>query len=306
MSNIQGGAQTSRVMVTVHGAGDWPIGYAQPMLQAITSGLLPAVQGLQVLEANYTDVLKSLAMQAARAAAGNSAQPLMNALVSDHLQSTIKTLNPEQLLQNLIRGLPQVAGLAASTFFPGSEIVLNALCQIITHQTLDQLKNSLLAGIFPTVQDVVVYLYAQASFQNAFRQRLIDQLHAAQNFDEVILVSHSLGAVIAFDVLNTWTGSQPNITSWFTMGCPLAKVLRIDSDRQPQLANPNVVGRWFNVYNPHDLIANPLTATFTKDSVYDIFVDVKDPQHTDPGSAHDYFSNPHALKLVADAINAFG
>ena len=191
-------------------------------------------------------------------------------------------------------------------FFPGSEVALNALCQLVTHKTLAQLKNDVLAGITPTVQDVCTYLYSTLNFQNSFRQKLIDQLHAAQKYDEVILVSHSLGTVIAFDVLNTWTEAKPYIATWFTMGCPLAKVLRLASGRPPQLGNPQIVERWYNVYNTHDLIANPLSPTFVKDGVYDIFVEVKDPLHTDPASAHDYFSNDHALKLVADAINAFG
>jgi hypothetical protein len=209
-------------------------------------------------------------------------------------------------LQNIINSAPQLAGVAVSVFFPGSEIVLNTLCQLITHKSLAQLKNDLLSGIGPTIQDVCVYLYAASTFQNAFRQKLIDKLHEAQQYDEVILISHSLGTVIAFDVLNAWTEAKPNITAWFTMGCPLAKALRLASGRQPQLSNPNVAARWYNVYNTHDLVANPLSPTFVKDGVYDIFVDVKDPQHTDPASAHDYFTNDHALKLIADAINAFG
>jgi hypothetical protein len=55
------------------------------------------------------------------------------------------------------------------------------------------------------------------------------------------------------------------------------------------------------------LVANPLSPTFTKPgySVFDIFVDLIDPAMADPKSAHNYFENPNALKVVADAIAAF-
>ena len=308
MSNIRGDASTwSRGIVVIHGAGDWPTDYSIPMVERIKSMIdSPDAQQLKRVEVNYSDVLNSTTMQTARAASGDSSKMFMNALVNEHLQSTMNALKPEQLLQNLISGAPQLAGVAVSVFFPGSEIVLNTLCQLITHKSLAQIKNDVLSGIGPTIQDVCVYLYAASTFQNAFRQKLIDKLHEAQQYDEVILVSHSLGTVIAFDVLNAWTEAKPNITSWFTMGCPLAKALRLASGRQSQLANPQIVDRWYNVYNTHDLVANMLSPTFVKDGVYDIFVDVKDPQHIDPASAHDYFTNDHALKLVADAINAFG
>jgi hypothetical protein len=237
-----------------------------------------------------------------------------NMMVNDHLQAMMSTLAPDQMVKKLIGGAPQIAALGVAVLFPWSDLVLNALTQVIAGKSLAQVQSEVIAGIGPTIEDVCVYLYGNATLQAAFRQKLIDQLHAAQKFDEVILISHSLGTVIAFDVLNAWTEPTPKIPVWFTMGCPLAKALRLDSGRQPQLNCPNV-DRWYNVYNTNDLVANPLSPIFAlldspsspnrRNSVYDIFVQAKVPNNIDPIVAHDYYANDNALRVVADAIAAF-
>jgi len=308
MSNIHGDAQVSRVMVTIHGAGDWDPGYSIPMLEKI-KGLIPLSQAQQLdrLEVNFSDVLKAGRAQATSTAIRDSHTLFMNTLANENLQATMATLTPDQFIKNLLALAPQLLGRGVAALFPGADTALNLLSKIVAGKSLAQFIQDTLGGISPTIQDVCVYLYGDTTLQQAFQLTLQDQLHEAQKYDEVILVSHSLGTVIAFDVLNAWTEAKPHITTWFTMGCPLAKVLQIDTGRQAQLTNPAMVDRWYNVYNTHDLVANPLSPTFSKDAVYDIFVEVKDPPgKTDPASAHDYFTNDHALKLVADAINAFG
>ena len=94
MSIIHGDAQVSRAMITVHGAGNWPIGYAQPMLQAIQGSLSPQIQQLDVLEVNYSDVIMSAAAQVARTTTAASANTFMNALATEHVQSAMGALSP--------------------------------------------------------------------------------------------------------------------------------------------------------------------------------------------------------------------
>lgn len=295
----------SRAMVIIHGAGDWPIDYSKPMVETIQGFIdSPVAKQFERIEVNYSDVIKSSAAQAARATLGQSQTTFMNAIMNEHLQASMNAIGTDQLLKRMIGQTPQLVGLATAALFPGSDAVLNALAQIIFGKSLAQLRNEVLSAITPTIQDVCLYLYATA-FENQFRQRLRDKLHEAQKFDEVILVSHSLGTVIAFDVLNAWTEATPKIPVWFTMGCPLAKVLRLASGRNAELTKPSVVKRWFNIYNTHDLVANMLSPTFFRDGVYDVFCELKDPTKTDPGSAHDYFTNNNALKLVADVIGVF-
>ena len=295
----------TRAMVIIHGAGNWSLGYSKPVVESIQGFInSPAAKQFERIEVNYSDVIMSAAAQAARATLGQSQTTFMNAMLNEHLQASMNAIGTDQLLKRMIAQTPQLIGLATAALFPGSDIVLNALAQIICGKSLAQLRSDVLSAITPTIQDVCLYLYATA-FENQFRQRLIDKLHEAQKFDQVILLSHSLGTVIAFDVLNAWTEAIPQIPVWFTMGCPLAKVLRLASGRNAELTKPSLVKRWFNVYNTHDLVANPLSPTFFKDGVYDVFCELKDPTKTDPGSAHDYYSNDHALKLVAEVIEAF-
>ena len=295
----------SRAMVIIHGAGEWPIDYSKPMVETIQGFIdSPVAKQFERIEVNYSDVIKSSAAQAARATLGQSQTTFMNAMMSEHLQASMNAIGTDQLLKRMIGQTPQLIGLATAALFPGSDVVLNALSQIACGKPLAQLRSEVLSAVAPTIQDVCLYLYATA-FENQFRQCLIDKLHQAQTFDEVILVSHSLGTVIAFDVLNSWTEATPNIPVWFTMGCPLAKVLRLASGRTAELTKPSLVKRWFNVYNTHDLVANMLSPTFFKDGVYDVFCELKDPTKSDPGSAHDYFTNDHALKLIAEVIETF-
>ncbi|MBI5032330.1 MAG: hypothetical protein HZB51_17505 [Chloroflexi bacterium] len=295
----------SRAMVIIHGAGDWPIGYSKPMVETIQGFIdSPVTNQFERIEVNYSDVIKSSAAQAARATLGQSQAMFMNALMNEHLQASMNALGTDQLLKRMVGQTPQFIGLATAALFPGSDIVLNALAQIICGKSLAQLRNEVLSAIAPTIQDVCLYLSATA-FENQFRQKLIDKLHEAQKFDEVILVSHSLGTVITFDVLNAWKEETPKIPVWFTMGCPLAKVLRLASGRSAELKKPSLVKRWFNIYNTNDLVANMLSPTFNKDGVYDVFCALKDPAKSDPGSAHDYFTNSNALRLVADVIATF-
>lgn len=138
------------------------------------------------------------------------------------------------------------------------------------------------------------------------RQQLSDALDEASRYKNVVLVSHSLGSVVALDGINRW--AQPGcVTNWFTLGSPLSKIRRVRDDGTPnELVYPNVV-LWNNLYDTDDLIANPLGPEFSpqvtneisdKPYVRDIFVNAGD----DPVSAHAYYFNKPSLKLIADAL----
>jgi hypothetical protein len=61
-----------------------------------------------------------------------------------------------------------------------------------------------LISLADTVNDVVQYFY-NPSMRSAIQSRLHDRLaEAAAAFDHTVLVSHSLGTVIAFDVWSIW------------------------------------------------------------------------------------------------------
>lgn len=99
-----------------------------------------------------------------------------------------------------------------------------------------------------------VYLYFHTDLGAAIRQRLVDELEgAARAGKRVALVSHSLGTVIAYDVLGQ-AGLQADLL--VTMGSPLGlPPIREELKRN---AFPGGVHRWLNVFDGLDKVTLPV------------------------------------------------
>lgn len=118
-----------------------------------------------------------------------------------------------------------------------------------------------------------------------------------QQFDDIVLVSHSLGTLVAFDVLHDCADAINRISYWVTMGCPLAKVQRLGKRGDLGHIGYQTIRRWYNIYDTTDIVANALGPLFPSMNyfLYDIFVDVA----KDPLPAHDYMTNPETLDILA-------
>ncbi|MEW5720008.1 MAG: hypothetical protein AB1817_15375 [Chloroflexota bacterium] len=294
-------------VVIVHGAGIWQQDYWKPIVNAIQGCLgSAAALALGAVGVCYSDVINSVEAGAARASTLAPRQnAFMNALLWDNLLANISTASPEQLLKHIVRLNPLAFGLGLGTrpIEAGLDVFARALLGKSLNQLSDQIAQTVLPGgmnVAATVQDVCLYLFDD-QFARKIRQELIDGLRDAQQYDEIALISHSLGSVVAFDVLNGWTENKPRIAYWFTLGCPLTKVLRLRAGTLNRLNNSNVT-HWYNVYDTTDIIAGPLGPTFTKPgyNIHDIFIDIG----SDPIGSHDYFGNRTTLNLIADAIQA--
>ena len=234
----------------------------------------------------------------------------MNVLLWENVLASIANTSPEQLLQKIVGNLNPLnafsTGLAAAA--RPAETILDLLACTLLGKTLQQVKHQVGQTVPPggmnvaaTIQELCLYLQTDDKFVRPIRQELIDGLCKAQQYDEIVLVSHSLGTVVAFDVLNQWTESKPKISHWFTLGCPLTKVLRLRPGTPNRLMNANVE-QWYNIYDTTDIIASPLGPTFTKPgyNIHDIFVDVA----IGLAESHKYLKNPTTLRLIADAVQS--
>jgi hypothetical protein len=312
------GAPTKGLLI-IHGAGDWEANYWQPIAQQIRQCLGTTTQTFAAVGVYYSDVnatMKTLAPAAnATPAMAKFKNDFLNDLLRDQLIGKIATMPQTELMNKLVlAAIPGGTSLAsvlnASTsilqLLGSPESLLDTLSRAVlgisANEARQQIENTLKpaqASIGSTIQDVARYLYDPA-FAQQIKQKMIAGLKLMQQYPEVVLVSHSLGTVVAFDVLNEWTESTPVISHWFTLGCPLTKVVRLRPGTLNRLKNPNV-RYWFNVYDTTDLVAGQLSPSFSTLNgfgIHDIFVNIGD----DPVKSHDYFNNATTLQMIADVM----
>jgi hypothetical protein len=148
------------------------------------------------------------------------------------------------------------------------------------------------------VADVTRYLFDH-DVQKAIKQRLSDVLEkATQDYDETILVSHSLGTVVAFDVLREGA-ERYQISRFFTMGSPLRKLVRL-RQRSSDLGaiSGTTVPFWRNLYDTTDAVADAIGPAFPDYPIQDVFIQVA----TAPVPSHDYWRNEQVLDMIADTL----
>jgi hypothetical protein len=105
------------------------------------------------------------------------------------------------------------------------------------------------------------------------RARVVEQF---PDGEPVIVVSHSLGTIVAYDVLASFNGSR-EVPLWVTIGSPLGignVQQRLNGGSTPPAPVPQGVGAWHNFADDHDPVAveetladefNP--AGFVKDAI---------------------------------------
>lgn len=115
------------------------------------------------------------------------------------------------------------------------------------------------------------------SARDVIRQRLIDMLRLHEE-DEVFLIAHSMGSLIAFDVLS-FLVPDVKIHTFVTMGSPLGLPVIIHkivsmNHQEAQLNHgldtpPGIYKAWFNISDPDDRIAlyNKLNPTYAANTM---------------------------------------
>lgn len=103
----------------------------------------------------------------------------------------------------------------------------------------------------------------------------------------VITVAHSLGSIVAYDIIRDL--SSGNLLKLVTVGSPLG--LKISREALAPIRHPQVVGHWFNARDPRDVVAlYPLTASYFAIS----------PEITDYSEVRNRTSNAHGISGYLD------
>lgn len=147
--------------------------------------------------------------------------------------------------------------------------------------------------------DGVIAYFIPSRRREAIRERLrrtLDEL--TRRGDEIVLISESLGCLVAFDVLRE-EAHRYNIAAWVTLGCPLRTLVRTGQrDADLGAINPQTVRRWLNLYAPRDLVAAPIAPVFPHYPIRDECV----AGARSRWQSHRYWTNPRVGALVARVI----
>lgn len=262
----------SKVLLFVHGAGKTDPDYAVGPLAAIT-----ALLGVEppCVPVYYADVIKlgSSGQFATVLAAGqppNAMEPFRT--------TQFKTAFAKQVQSSL--NASQLGDQAVSvSALPGLDIA-----ELIAIE----------------VNEVAGYLF-NPMFYNQIQSRMYAGLNkAARMGDSVVVVSHSLGSIVAFDCFRA-LGGRYNVSTFLTLGSPLG-ILRRLGNRSSDLGSITCdhVGTWLNFYDTTDPVSNALGPFFPQPGyrLRDVFVDISSA----PIPAHDYFPNPEVLGEIARAL----
>ncbi len=145
-------------------------------------------------------------------------------------------------------------------FMPDQNLKLSTRLYLASQLVKDKaLKEfSLILNNFPKLHESLIhkflietYLYlANPEFMNEVHQRILASLEQGE---EHIIVSHSLGTVIAYNLLQQLK-SEYCIQRFITLGSPLAFRVIQSKLTQPIVRPEHLNGDWHNFYSPDDFL----------------------------------------------------
>jgi Alpha/beta hydrolase family len=267
-----GAVRNKKVLLFVHGAGKTNANYADEPVAAIAKLL----GGEPEYVAVYYPDIANLGSPLGVAVFTGNAKPL--AIEEPPRVRQFKAAYAEQLKCDL-SALQSSDRSVAAAALPGQD-----LAELLADE----------------INEVAGYLFNPLIYNKIQSRMYLGLNQAAQKGDSIVIASHSLGTVVAFDGLRA-LGGQFDVSTLVTLGSPLAK-LRHLGNRTADLGAITYehVGEWLNFYDSSDPIADPLGPAFPQPGyrLRDVFVDIASA----PFPAHDYFHNDQVLAEIARAL----
>jgi hypothetical protein len=160
--------------------------------------------------------------------------------------------------------------------------------------------------------DVLVFLQRGRTADPSILQRVKQGLEACKpaNDDPLIIVTHSFGSEIVYELLTSGVLDGMTVHLWVTAGAQTslfaemrlytASPQDVPSEQQPFLGKPNNVRRWINVYDAADVLSFVHEPVFGRDAVTDI--SLREGAHL--ANAHGgYFLAPFFYQVIASAAD---
>ena len=137
----------------------------------------------------------------------------------------------------------------------------------------------------------------------AIRQTLNDGLRAAfQSNIETVVVGHSLGTVVAYDVLKSEpAGTGLSVPLFVTLGSPLS--VKVIKKQLRPIGHPGCTAKWFNAMDDRDVVSLfPLDPkNFNIDPAIENKTDVDNPTSNRHGISG-YLGDPVVARRIYDAL----
>ena len=158
-------------------------------------------------------------------------------------------------------------------------------------------KAAMAADIAADVGNYIARNGVRTAMQNVLHEKL-GEAHSLQV--PVIVVSHSQGTVVSYDVFRQAGANYPALKTWITMGSPLKKYFAFPLRWGRQLLGMPPGTRWVNLYDRNDFVGKDLrgAVAWRKPRPVDILVD--NEKHA--GGPHDHWHNPQVVRSVADEV----
>jgi hypothetical protein len=158
-----------------------------------------------------------------------------------------------------------------------------------------------------TLASDVAYYLEVPEIRDTVLQVVRDSVQqASSTCDSVVLISHSLGTIVAYDMFAGSLGSVPIdllVTAGSPLGLPIVQrnLLTSNAAQTPQV--PQSHGSpvpWLNAFDVRDVVAliHPLDGAFTG-----TIRDERTFNHTDPHSIEDYLSDPDVAGPIGRALS---
>jgi hypothetical protein len=227
--------------------------WLQAAIRGVVAAGLPALPELtnaSVALPYYGDLLFKLTEDAGREA--------FKRLVDRGAEASAPPAEEQEFTQNLVLEMARAKGISLEQIAAESgggvveRNIQNWPAVLAALRLLDRLPNVGQSSIELFTRDVWYYLT-----KKGLRLQIDAIVDAAIPKEEpCVVVSHSLGTIVAYNVLMNRT-KRGNITALITIGSPLgieAIWSRLPSDTPPRKA-PQGVGRWLNARDAQDTVA---------------------------------------------------
>ena len=128
-------------------------------------------------------------------------------------------------------------------------------------------------------ETVINYLFNINGVRDVIRERCRDVLTTIDDNSNIVLVGHSMGSIIVYDIL-TGMDNCPEVNGMLTLGSPLGvdevqdKLTWSRENGYPE----KLKGDWVNVYDPYDVVArlDPKFADDFKKNGSKVIIDIKE------------------------------